>query len=208
MKITEVKDLNIEGIKIIKLQRFSDERGYFTEIFKESDFLNNEQLGFFEKETKFPQCNESFSKKGTIRGLHLQWNPFQGKLIRVIHGKMIDFALDVRKKSPTLGKIIGHEMNSDSEKDSGEWLWIPPGFAHGFLALQDTTIEYFCTGEYSPGCEMGISPFSKDIDWSICDSDIKKTFDSISQGESIISDKDLNGISMNEWLSNTNSEQF
>lgn len=208
MKIIEINELSIPDVKVIEFQRFSDERGYFTETFKESDFLNNEKMTFLKNYTKFPQCNESFSKKGVIRGLHVQWNPFQGKLVRVISGKIIDFALDIRNNSQTKGKIVGHELSSNYEKDKGEWIWVPVGFAHGFVALEDTTIEYFCTGEYSPGCEAGISPFAKDIDWSLCDEKVKKLFDEVAHHNPLISEKDKNAQSLSEWFENNDSEKF
>lgn len=205
MKIIDTYSLKIKDIKIIKFQRFCDERGYFTETYNLSDF---NKIDFLDASINFLQFNESFSKKGTIRGFHLQWNPYQGKLLRVIHGKIIDFMLDIRKNSPTLGKIIGHEMNSHNYDTTNEWIWIPPGFAHGFVALEDSTIEYFCTGGYNPECEAGISPFSNDIDWSLCDDEIKNTFDKISSGEILISDKDREAMSVGEWLGSSDSENF
>lgn len=97
---------------------------------------------------------------------------------------------------------MGHELGSNYEKDKGEWIWVPVGFAHGFVALEDTTIEYFCTGEYSPGCETGISPFAKDIDWSLCDEKVKKLFDEVAYNNPLISEKDKNAQSLSEWFDN------
>ena len=159
MKILEVKTLAIPDIKVIRFGRFNDHRGYFTETFRKSDF---QKLDFM-KGVDFLQCNDAFSKAGTFRGLHFQWNPFMGKLVRVEMGKIIDFALDIRKGSPDTGKIIAYELTGRPEADNNEWIWLPPGFAHGILAVEESHVEYFCSGEYSPGCEAAISPLAKDM---------------------------------------------
>ena len=160
------------------------------------------------REVEFSQCNESYSKTGTVRGLHFQWNPFMGKLVRTLAGHMIDLVLDIRKGSPTAGKIIAYEMPSSPEKDFGEWIWVPPGFAHGNFFLKDSSIEYFCSGEYSPGCEAGISPIAQDLDWSLCDPEIKRSFDRIVPGTLLITEKDKNGYSLTAWWKTTQSENF
>ncbi|MFA6917988.1 MAG: dTDP-4-dehydrorhamnose 3,5-epimerase family protein [Candidatus Gracilibacteria bacterium] len=208
MKITSVNSLAIPEIKVIKFERFADHRGYFTEPFRKSDFKNNPEMSFM-KDVKFLQANESYSHEKVIRGLHFQWNPYMGKLVRVLYGHMIDLVLDIRKTSPTFGKIIAYDMPVDTKKQYGEWIWIPPGFAHGNVFTEESMIEYFCSGEYSPGCEAGISPFSQDIDWSICDPSIKSAFDSISKSESLlISDKDKNGLSVSAWEKDERSNNF
>ena len=115
MKIIEVKELEFAAVKVIRFARFGDHRGYFTESYRKSDFHNSETMGFM-KDVEFVQCNESFSKKGTIRGLHFQWNPYIGKLVRTLRGRMIDMVLDIRKDSPTFGNIILYDMPSDSDR--------------------------------------------------------------------------------------------
>jgi dTDP-4-dehydrorhamnose 3,5-epimerase len=207
MKILEIIQLKIPEIKVFKYGRFADHRGYFTEHFRNSDFFGNKELPF-KKDEEFLQANESFSFKNTFRGLHFQWNPFMGKLVRPITGSLIDFALDIRKNSPTFGKIIAYEMIVKRQDNFGEWIWIPPGFAHGILLPEDSLVEYFCTGEYSQGCEAGISPLSKDIDWSLCNSEIKAVFDSIVPVSEFISDKDKNGHTLASWLEDKNSDNF
>lgn len=140
--------------------------------------------------------------------MHFQWNPFMGKLVRTIQGRMVDLFLDIRKGSPTYGKAAAYDIPSSFDKDHAEWIWIPPGFAHGNYFTQDTTIEYLCSGEYSPGCEAGISPTSADIDWSLCDSSLKAEFDAIVANTRIITDKDKNGLSLAAWTADERSNQF
>ncbi|MHC4463864.1 MAG: dTDP-4-dehydrorhamnose 3,5-epimerase family protein [Planctomycetota bacterium] len=207
MKILGVKTLQIEGIKVVRFARFRDNRGYFTEHYRKSDFNNHPEMNFM-KGVEFVQCNESVSQKGTVRGLHFQWNPYMGKLVRTVMGRMVDMVLDIRKSSPTFGKIILYDMPADEQANYSEWIWIPPGFAHGNFFTEDTMIEYFCSGEYSPGCEAGISPLAEDIDWTLCDTNLKQLFDSIIHSTSLITDKDKNGFSVSDWQSHENSDNF
>jgi dTDP-4-dehydrorhamnose 3,5-epimerase len=207
MKILEVKDLPIADVKVIRYARFVDPRGYFTEHFRKSDFKNHPQMHFMEG-IEFRQCNESRSKPGTVRGLHFQWNPYMGKLVRTLTGRMVDMALDIRKGSPTFGKVLAYDMPADPDADFGEWIWVPPGFAHGNYFTATSHIEYFCSGEYSPGCEAGISPLAADIDWALCDPGLKKEFDDIAFARSLMSDKDRNGHSLSSWIDNPNSDLF
>jgi len=205
MNILEIKDLEIPGVKVIKFGKFRDDRGYFMEPFRKSDVLNYKELRSMYN-LDVCQTNQSYSKKNVVRGLHFQWNPYMGKLIRTINGSMIDFFLDIRKNSPTLGKIIGYELTADENSDYEEWIWLPVGLAHGNMYLKNTTIEYFCSGEYSPKFETGISILSKDIDWSLCDDKIKKKLDSmIKDGSVIMSDKDKNARDLTDWI---NSKEF
>jgi len=204
MKIIEVKSLALPEVKVIRFGRFKDDRGYFTETFRNSDF---QSLGFL-KGIRFLQSNESYSKKGTVRGLHFQWNPFMGKLVRVLYGRMLDLVLDIRKGSPNFGKIISYDMPSNPENDYNDWIWVPPGFAHGNLFTESSHIEYLCSGEYSPGCEGCISPLAADIDWSLCDPKLRKEFDSIAPKTRLITDKDKNGFTMAAWSKEKNSDQF
>ena len=207
MKILEVKNLEIPEVVIVNYKRFSDHRGYFTEHFRKSDLIDKSGIESL-KGKAFLQANESFSYKGTFRGLHFQWNPHMGKLVRLVTGNLIDFALDIRKNSPSLGKIIGYNLRAEIEKDYGEWIWVPPGFAHGILLVEDSLVEYFCTGEYNPECEAGISPFAEDIDWSVCDSQLKKKFYEIVSETEFISDKDRAGFTLNGWLKDPRSDNF
>ena len=157
---------------------------------------------------EFVQANESYSRKGTVRGLHFQWNPYMGKLVRTLYGHMVDMVLDVRKGSPTFGKIILYDMPTQRETDYAEWIWVPPGFAHGNFFLEETLIEYFCTGQYSQGCEAGISPLATDIDWSLCVPELKQKFDALDRSSMLISDKDKNAYSVAQWLEHPDSRHF
>lgn len=207
MKITGVKSLAIPDIKVITFGRFCDHRGYFTEPFRKSDLFNTPETDFL-KGIEFVQANESYSKPGVVRGLHFQWNPYMGKWVRTIKGRMVDMALDIRKGSPTLGKIIAYDMPSSFDTDFSEWIWVPPGFAHGTFFTEETVIEYFCSGEYSPGCEAGISPVAADLDWSACDAALKQEFEQLISGENLMSDKDKNGLSLQAWLADERSDNF
>lgn len=206
MKLISIKSLAIPEVKVIRFARFKDHRGYFTEQFRESDLMNHEQLLSLKGKT-FKQANHSYSKKGVVRGLHFQWNPYMGKLVRTLSGHMVDLVLDIRKNSETYGKIIAYDMPADEDRDYDEWIWVPPGFAHGNFFKKDSTIEYFCTGEYSPGCEAGISPLTKDLDWILCDEVLKKEFEK-NKENIIISEKDKDAPSLQQWTKDERSNQF
>ena len=206
MKILSVKSLDIPEVKVIRFARFCDHRGYFTEQFRASDLFKCEELPSL-NDASFVQANHSYSKKGVIRGLHFQWNPYMGKLVRTLSGHMVDLVADIRKNSPTYGKIIAYDMPANEERDYDEWIWVPPGFAHGNFFKENSTIEYFCTGEYSPGCEAGVSPLAKDLDWSLCDLEIKKEFENLKESF-IISDKDKDAMSLKEWEEDERSNNF
>jgi dTDP-4-dehydrorhamnose 3,5-epimerase len=199
MEILNDYSLSIEDVKVIEFARFRDNRGYFTEHYRK------DASELFK--VPFVQCNESFSETHVMRGLHFQWNPFMGKLIRTVYGHMIDMVMDIRKGSPTFGKILLHDMPSDEYHATGEWIWVPPGFAHGNFFLRPTFIEYFCSGEYSPGCEAGISPLSEDIDWSLVDPSAKSLFDQ-EKLKVILSEKDKNGMTLTEWSDDERSNNF
>jgi dTDP-4-dehydrorhamnose 3,5-epimerase len=207
MKILGVEQLEIPEIKIIKFARFRDQRGYFTEHFRRGDFQTNSLTPFME-EVEFVQANESFSRAETVRGLHFQWNPYMGKLVRTLQGHMVDLVLDIRKGSPSFGKAIAYDMPSDRSEDFNEWIWVPPGFAHGNMFLEDTSIEYFCSGEYSPGNEAGISPLAEDIDWSLCDQTLRETFYEVASSTRLMTDKDRNGLSVSVWERDERSDNF
>ncbi|MBI4009207.1 dTDP-4-dehydrorhamnose 3,5-epimerase family protein [Candidatus Roizmanbacteria bacterium] len=207
MKILEVKTLIFPEVKVIKFSRFGDERGYFSELFRQSDFQKNNETSFY-KNAAFVQVNESFSRKNVIRGLHFQWNPYMGKLVRTVHGHMVDMILDIRLNSPTFGKIIVYDMPASPQRDFNEWIWIPVGFAHGNFFLAETIIEYFCTGEYNSNSEAGISPLSLDLDWSLCSDDLKKNFDAVRSNQPLISRKDRNGYTLAQWKNDEKAKNF
>lgn len=206
MNIVNVKSLAIPEVKVITFQRNRDDRGYFTETFRRSDFEDREELAFF-KDIHFLQSNESHSQKNVFRGLHFQWNPYMGKLVRTIHGRMIDFALDIRLNSPTFGAIIGYDMPSHWEDTTDQWIWIPVGFAHGTFYLEKTTIEYYCSGEWSPTCERSISPLAGDINWTLCDKVLHQLFVKNKQNI-LLSKKDTNGFTISSWKNQQDSILF
>jgi dTDP-4-dehydrorhamnose 3,5-epimerase len=207
VKIIQVKSLAIPDIKVIRFGRFPDQRGYFTEPFRKSDFQTHADLPFM-RGIEFLQVNESHSRANVVRGLHFQWSPYMGKLVRTIAGRMVDMVLDIRLGSPYFGKIIAYDMPSRSDRDYGEWIWVPPGFAHGNFFTEETSIEYFCSGEYGPTSEAGISPLTPDLDWSLCDHALKRTFDEITAGAALLSDKDRNGLQLAQWHNDARSKNF
>lgn len=138
--------LGIPEVILIENKQFSDNRGYFEEVYKESDFKEN---GI---PCNFIQFNHSFSRKGVLRGIHFQLKPKpQGKLVTVISGRIFDVAVDLRKGSPYYKKWVGVELIP------GKALWIPSGFGHGFLALEESHVLYFVTREFDPSLDSGIA---------------------------------------------------
>jgi dTDP-4-dehydrorhamnose 3,5-epimerase len=206
MKIVEVRTLAIPEIKVIRFARFRDHRGYFSEQFRKSDLCALPEVPSLHG-AEFVQANQSFSKAGTIRGLHFQWNPYMGKLARTLSGHMTDIILDIRTGSPTFGKAIAYDMPANNDADYDEWIWIPPGFARGNFYTEDSVMEYYCTGEYNQNCEAGISPLAKDIDWSLCDKELKEKFDALA-GTDLITDKDKNACTLEDWLKDERSKNF
>jgi dTDP-4-dehydrorhamnose 3,5-epimerase len=206
MKILRVTTLAIPDVKVIRYARFPDERGYFTEVYRRGDFRQLAEVPGFQ-EVDFVQSNESLSRPGVVRGLHFQWNPFQGKLVRTIAGHMVDMALDIRKGSPTFGKVIAYDMPAAPDDDWGEWIWLPPGMAHGTYFLAATHIEYFCTGQWNPACEAGICPFAADLDWSLCQPELKARLDRLA-ASAVISPKDRQGFSLADWGRDARSQNF
>jgi dTDP-4-dehydrorhamnose 3,5-epimerase-like enzyme len=116
-----------------------------------------------------------------------------------VTGRLIDLVLDIRKGSPTFGRIIAHELPAHPEADHSQWIWVPPGFAHGMLLVDDTLVEHLCSGEYNPRCEAGISPFSEDIDWSFCEPGLKATFDRVAATTELVSTKDREAPCVSAW---------
>lgn len=204
MQILATEELPLPGALLIRFRRFTDDRGYFSETFRRSSVDEVEALAGID----FVQCNESFSRANVVRGLHFQWSPFMGKLVRTIQGRMLDLMLDVRQGSPTFGKAVAVDMPASSEGDSSQWIWVPPGFAHGNLFTEPTTIEYFCSGEYSPGCEAAISPAAPDLDWSLCDPELKAVFDRTLASTAVLSDKDRDGFTLSAWTESDDAKRF
>lgn len=197
MKVLSVRPLSIPDIKIVRYARFTDGRGYFAEPYRRSDLTAACPEAF--AGISFVQSNESFSLRGVVRGLHFQWNPFMGKMVRTISGHMVDMVLDIRRNSPTWGKIVMYDMPARVGEAWDEWIWVPPGFAHGNYYLADTVIEYLCSGEYSQGSEAGISPLAGDLDWSLADPLLEGQFRELLSGGYVISDKDRNARSLGKW---------
>jgi dTDP-4-dehydrorhamnose 3,5-epimerase len=131
-----------------------------------------------------------------------------GKLVRPLSGRLVDMALDIRRGSPSLGKIVLYDMPFDPEAGWLEWIWLPPGFAHGTLFTEESTIEYFCTGEYSPGTEAGISPLAPDLDWSLCAPGLMREFEALISSGAVLSEKDRAGLTLAGWLGREESRHF
>ncbi len=151
----QVQETAIPDVKIIRANRFHDNRGFFTETYKESEYLD---LGI----PKFVQDNMSESSKGVIRGLHWQESPFgQGKLVTCLTGSILDVAVDVRKDSKTYGKHVAVELNSNEQIA----LWVPEGFAHGFQALEDgTRVHYKVTNYWNKESENSLNPLDQELE--------------------------------------------
>ncbi|MEK7618573.1 MAG: dTDP-4-dehydrorhamnose 3,5-epimerase family protein [Patescibacteria group bacterium] len=207
MKILEVKNLTIPDVKVIRFGKFSDQRGYFTETFRKSDVSKLSLLDFL-KSYEFVQMNESYAVKGVIKGLHFQWQPPMGKLVRMVRGHMVDMILDIHQASPTFGRIILYDMPDHAKDDYGEWIWVPPGFAHGMFFTEDSVIEYFFTADYNPAAEAGISPLTEDLDWSLCDPALKQKFEESAKSRVILSERDEKGFSLKAWVQDPRSNNF
>lgn len=175
MQIDDVIDLGIDGVKVIGFGVFKDNRGYFTEPYRESQIQEVIQ-GF-----RCVQMNQSLSQPNVLRGLHWQSHGPMGKLVRVLEGEMWDLLLDVRQHSPTFGEKLSVFLSDDA------WIWVPPGVAHGNFFPVRTKIEYLCTAEYNKAGEHGICPLSvfelKDFGADSC----------------IISEKDSSSPTFEEW---------
>lgn len=162
----KIIDTTISDLKIIEPNVFGDDRGFFFESFNSADFNKTLNLN-----CEFVQDNHSKSVKGVLRGLHYQLQKPQGKLVRVIHGEIFDVAVDIRKGSDTFGKWFGVILSGDNKKQ----LWVPEGFAHGFLVLSDTAeVIYKTTDYYAPLDEYSINWEDKTlgIEWPKLDCSI------------------------------------
>lgn len=178
---------DIEGVVVVVPEAFQDDRGFFTEVYREDQFL---ALGL---PSRFVQLNHSGSVRNVVRGLHFQWEPPMGKLMRVTQGKVFLVAVDIRKGSPTLGKWIGIEASAENRKQ----VWAPAGFARGFCALSDfVEIQYLCTGIYNGKAESGIlwDDPRIGIEWPV--------------KNPILSDKDRKARTLAEWLKTEESNNF
>jgi len=153
---------NLPGVIVIDPKVYVDKRGFFLETFREDVLL---QAGI---NAHFVQDNHTRSSQGVLRGLHYQMTQTQGKLVRVAAGSVFDVVVDVRSGSPTFGQWYGTELNEDNIK----MIYVPPGFAHGFVVLSETAdFIYKCTDYYHPESEQGIAWDDPDlnIDWSIAE---------------------------------------
>lgn len=167
----------IPGVLIIEPRVFGDERGFFMETWSAATFA---AAGL---DLTFVQDNHSRSQKGALRGLHFQNPEAQGKLVRVANGAVFDVAVDLRAASPTFGQWVGVELNADNHR----MVWVPEGFAHGFLTLEDDTdFLYKCTAPYAPQSEHTLAWDDPDIgiEWPLSGLDL------------IISEKDTRGLSL------------
>lgn len=177
MKVIETE---IPEVKIIEPKVFGDERGFFFESYNERTF--SEAIG---REVRFVQDNHSMSTKGVLRGLHYQIQQPQGKLVRVVAGEVFDVAVDLRKNSPTFGQWVGAALSEQNKRQ----MWVPEGFAHGFLVVSEKAeFLYKTTDFYAPEHERCIAwnDETLSIDWPI------------PEGESpIVSGKDAQGVSFN-----------
>ena len=162
----EFEPTDIPDVLLVTAARFHDARGYFLETFREAAFHEH---GI---DLRVVQVNESVSCARTLRGLHYQLEPHaQGKLVRVLRGSVVDVAVDVRRGSPHYGRHVAIELDARH----GGMMWIPPGFAHGFCALEDDThFLYMQTAEYTPEAEDGFTPLDPElgIAWPFAEADL------------------------------------
>ena len=183
----KIESRHLREVVVIVPDIFQDSRGFFSETFRADQFHS---LGL---PTNFVQDNHSRSAKGVVRGLHFQWDPPMGKLMRVTVGSAFLVAVDIRKGSPTLGKWCGVEASAENRRS----VWAPAGFARGFCALSDSTeIQYKCTGIYNSQAESGIlwNDPKIGIEWPV--------------REPSLSAKDQKAQTLEEWLARPESRNF
>jgi len=186
MKV-EIESEYLNGLKVLSPGVFEDKRGFFLEVYRADQF---QELGLTDV---FVQDNHSGSQMGVLRGLHFQWDPPMGKLMRVSVGKAFLVAVDIRKGSPSLGKWFGIEVSAENKKQ----VWAPAGFARGFCVLSEfAEIQYKCTGIYNPQGESGILWNDPEIgiEWPI--------------KNPVLSDKDRNAQSLSQWLNRKESDFY
>lgn len=175
----------IPGLQAFQARSFADERGVLLQAFVRSDLAARGIPG------EFRQAIQSRSHRGVIRGLHFQWDPPQGKLVRCASGRIFDVVVDIRHGSPTLGDYACLELSGENRNI----LWVPAGFAHGFMTLEeDSVMLYFCTEEWRPTGEGGIlwSDPSLRIDWPPL--------------QPLVSAKDQQNFTLAEWLADERSK--
>lgn len=178
---------DIPGLVVVTAKTFADERGFLLQSWVEQDL---EAAGI---PTNFRQAIQTHSKRGVVRGLHFQWAPPMGKYVRCIHGSIIDYVVDVRHGSPTLGDHAAVELTDKNHNV----IWVPPGFAHGTFALEnDTIVLYECTAPHGVGGEGGIR-------WD--DPALGISYPDIPP---IVSDKDQKAPTLEEWLGDPRSKGF
>ena len=183
----QIESVHLGAVAVIRQESFEDQRGFFTEVYRDDQF---EALGL---PHHFVQDNHSGSVKNVTRGLHFQWQPAMGKLMRVTRGSAFLVAVDIRKGSPTFGKWYGREV---SDRDFIH-IWAPASFARGFCVTSEyAEIQYKVTGSYNGGAESGIrwNDPQIGIDWPVQDP--------------ILSEKDANAQSLQEWLARPESDFF
>jgi len=179
--------LEIPDVVLIEHEAFEDERGYFMEAYNRAEFRAHGLPDVF------VQLNESRSGKNVVRGLHFQWDPPMGKLMRVVEGAAFLVAVDVRHDSPTVGKWVAQAFSADDKKQ----LWAPAGFARGVCTLREgTRVQYLCTGSYNGSAEGGIrwNDPAVGIPWPVA--------------EPLVSAKDRNAPTLREWLARPESKNF
>jgi dTDP-4-dehydrorhamnose 3,5-epimerase len=184
-----IESKSLRDVVVVVPEIFQDNRGFFLETYREDQFR---ALGL---PTQFVQDNHSRSAKGVIRGLHFQWEPPMGKLMRVSFGSAFLVAVDIRKGSPSLGQWVGVEASAENRRQ----VWAPAGFARGFCVLSDfAEIQYKCTGIYNGKAESGIlwNDTEIGIAWPLSDS------------EAQLSDKDRKASTLAQWLASPNSANF
>jgi dTDP-4-dehydrorhamnose 3,5-epimerase len=182
-----IESRQLSDIVVVAHEVFEDQRGFFMEVFRADLY---KVLGL---PTEFVQDNHSRSKIGVLRGLHFQWDPPMGKLMRVTYGSAFLVAVDIRKGSPTLGRWFGLEVSAKDKKQ----VWAPAGFARGFCVTSEfAEIQYKCTGIYNPKGESGIrwNDPQIGITWPVKDPEL--------------SDKDRQAQTLDEWLASPNSNHF
>jgi dTDP-4-dehydrorhamnose 3,5-epimerase len=180
---------SLRDVAVLVPEIFQDSRGFFMETFREDKFR---ELGL---PYQFVQDNHSRSAKGVVRGLHFQWEPPMGKLMRVTQGSAFLVAVDIRKGSPTVGKWVGVEVSAENRRQ----VWAPAGFARGFCVLSDfAEIQYKCTGTYSNKAESGIL-------WNDPEIGIKWP---VSASQAELSEKDKKAQTLAQWLATPESDNF
>ena len=182
-----IESRELGDVVVLVPDAYEDERGLFMEAFHADQFLT---LGLPQY---FPQDNQSRSRRGVVRGLHFQWDPPMGKLMRVTYGAAFLVAVDIRKGSPTLGKWIGIEASAENRKQ----VWAPAGFARGFAALSEyADVLYKCTGTYNHAAESGIRWDDPQIgvSWPV--------------SSPVLSEKDRNAQTLAQWLASASSNYF